>query len=293
MGAALSRRPQLALKYAVFAEGFCPGEGTVPVAMTPTSIVAYLALFAGVAFLFALVSLLLGRLLRAQAPSPQKLEPYECGEPAVGSTAVQFDLRFYVVALVFLIFEVEVTLFFPPAAIFGKATQLMARESPTRGTPNCASSSASPRGRSNGAGSRCFPAGKRLRQTPAVGPAAMADLGLFFAVILAGFAYVWWRGDLSWVRAVGPQSARTGEMSPGRSCSLDGHPRHSPTTRRPVRSGLSGAISRPSTPGSRSRRRPCPRSAAGLRDEPELRFNMLHCISGIDYFESDARKRPP
>jgi len=32
---------------------------------------------------------------------------------------------------------------------------------------------------------------------------AMADLGLFFAVILVGFAYVWWRGDLDWVRAVG------------------------------------------------------------------------------------------
>ena len=47
-----------------------------------------------------------------------------------GSTAVQFDLRFYVVALVFIIFEVEVALFFPPATIFGKATQLMSPQSP-------------------------------------------------------------------------------------------------------------------------------------------------------------------
>ena len=35
----------------------------------------------------------------------------------------------------------------------------------------------------------------------------MADLGLFFAVILVGFAYVWWRGDLNWVRAVGRAAA--------------------------------------------------------------------------------------
>ena len=101
---------------------------------TPTSIVAYLALFAAVGFLFLLVSLLLGRLLRAAAPSAEKLEPYECGEPSIGSSFVQFDLRFYVVALVFIIFEVEVALFFPPATVFGKATQLMDRHGQRSGT---------------------------------------------------------------------------------------------------------------------------------------------------------------
>ncbi len=93
--------------------------------MTPTSIVAYLTLFAATVCLFILVSLFLGSLVRRQSPSAMKLETYECGEPAVGTTAVRFDLRFYVVALVFIIFEVEVALFFPPATIFGKATQLM------------------------------------------------------------------------------------------------------------------------------------------------------------------------
>ncbi|MEZ6070714.1 MAG: NADH-quinone oxidoreductase subunit A [Pirellulales bacterium] len=38
---------------------------------------------------------------------------YECGEPTIGTSFVQFDLRFYVVALLFLIFDVEVALFFP------------------------------------------------------------------------------------------------------------------------------------------------------------------------------------
>ena len=179
--------------------------------MTPTSIVAYLALFAGVAFLFALVSLLLGRLLRAQAPSPQKLEPYECGEPAVGSTAVQFDLRFYVVALVFLIFEVEVTLFFPPAAIFGKATQLMAPGvSDARNTELCVQLGIT-QGPEQWGRQQMLPGRKEVAaDARQLALAAMADLGLFFAVILVGFAYVWWRGDLNWVRAVGPQSAADG-----------------------------------------------------------------------------------
>ena len=96
--------------------------------MIPTAIVAYLALFATVGFLFVLACLWLGKVLRANAPTPQKLEAYECGEPAIGPGSVQFDLRFYVVALVFLIFEVEMAFFFPPATVFGQATRLLAAE---------------------------------------------------------------------------------------------------------------------------------------------------------------------
>ncbi len=96
--------------------------------MIPTAIVAYLALFATVGFLFVLASLLLGKVLRSHSPTPQKTETYECGEPAVGPGSVQFDLRFYVVALVFLIFEVEMAFFFPPATVFGQATRLLAAE---------------------------------------------------------------------------------------------------------------------------------------------------------------------
>ena len=62
--------------------------------------------------------------MRPQNPHPEKLELYECGEPAVGTGFVQFDLRFYVVALLFIIFDVEVAFFFPWATVFGKATQL-------------------------------------------------------------------------------------------------------------------------------------------------------------------------
>src|SRR5436190_10296419 len=99
-----------------------------PAIASSFGIVAYLALFAltGIAFLF--VNLLVGMLLRPHDPHPEKIEIYECGEPTIGSSFVQFDLRFYVVALLFIIFDVEVAFFFPWAATFGKATNAMRSE---------------------------------------------------------------------------------------------------------------------------------------------------------------------
>ena len=70
------------------------------------------------------MNLLVGRFLRPKNPNEEKLSVYECGEPTIGSSFVQFDLRFYVVALLFIIFDVEVAFFFPWAAVFGKATHL-------------------------------------------------------------------------------------------------------------------------------------------------------------------------
>src|SRR6478672_4801314 len=95
-----------------------------PAIASSLGIVAYMAIFAltGVAFLF--VNLLVGKLLRPHDPHPEKLEIYECGEPTIGSSFVQFDLRFYVVALLFIIFDVEVAFFFPWAAVFGKSANL-------------------------------------------------------------------------------------------------------------------------------------------------------------------------
>ena len=90
-------------------------------------VVAYLALFAGIGILFVFVNLLIGRFVRPKNPHAEKLEIYECGEPAIGSSFVQFDLRFYVVALIFIIFDVEVAFLFPWATVFGKANHLMHR----------------------------------------------------------------------------------------------------------------------------------------------------------------------
>jgi NADH:ubiquinone oxidoreductase subunit 3 (subunit A) len=89
-----------------------------------TGLVAYLLLFLAVGAGFILVHLLLGKVVRPAKPDPEKLTIYECGEPTIGSAWVQFDLRFYVVALLFVIFDVEVVFFFPWAVVFGKANQL-------------------------------------------------------------------------------------------------------------------------------------------------------------------------
>ncbi len=68
------------------------------------------------------VALMLGvsRLLHPRNPTPVKLSTYECGEVPFGSSWVQFNIRFYVVALIFLVFDVEVALLYPWAVVFRK-----------------------------------------------------------------------------------------------------------------------------------------------------------------------------
>ena len=106
---------------------------------TPTAIAAYLVLFVAVGMAFLFVHLLLGRFVRPDDPHNEKKEIYECGEPAIGSSFVQFDLRFYVVALVFIVFDAEVAFLFPAATVFGKQTQLMDARLPLVDPGNAAS----------------------------------------------------------------------------------------------------------------------------------------------------------
>lgn len=75
---------------------------------------------AGAGFVIANVNMV-ARLLRAQVPDPAKETTYECGEPPVGPSWVQFDIRFYNAALLFVVFDVEVAFLFPWAASFGRA----------------------------------------------------------------------------------------------------------------------------------------------------------------------------
>jgi NADH-quinone oxidoreductase subunit A len=67
---------------------------------------------------FVAVNLLIGKLLRPSNPQVRKLSTYECGEPASGSAWVNFNIRFYLVALIFIIFEVEIAFIFPVATVF-------------------------------------------------------------------------------------------------------------------------------------------------------------------------------
>ena len=74
--------------------------------------------FLAVGFGFVLVSLLLGRLVRPAVPTAEKGTTYECGEIPTGQAWVNFNMRFYMIALFFIIFDVEVAFMFPVAAVF-------------------------------------------------------------------------------------------------------------------------------------------------------------------------------
>lgn len=67
---------------------------------------------------FVAAGLMTAWLLRPHRPYPQKLSTYECGEEPIGSAWVRFNVRFYVIALVFLIFDVEVVFLFPWALVY-------------------------------------------------------------------------------------------------------------------------------------------------------------------------------
>jgi len=69
----------------------------------------------GVAFVIG--NLVLGWFIRPNKPNPDKNEIYECGEPPVGSAWIRYNSRFYTVALVYLLFDVEVVILLPAALV--------------------------------------------------------------------------------------------------------------------------------------------------------------------------------
>ncbi|MBN2496629.1 MAG: NADH-quinone oxidoreductase subunit A [Deltaproteobacteria bacterium] len=129
------------------------------------------------AFGFVLVSggmllalLVIGRFVRIRRPVESKLSTYECGEKPFGSAWFNFNNRFYVIALVFVIFDVEVALVVPVAVVF-----------------------------------------RRLVES-GVAWLAFAEMFFFLAVLLVALAYVWARGDLSWIRALTAGECREVEV---------------------------------------------------------------------------------
>ena len=133
----------------------------------------------GAIFVFA--NLVVGAVARPKIPNPEKAAVYECGEPSIGSSWVQFDLRFYIVALVFLIFDVEVALFYPWAVAYGSAAEL---------------------------GSNIGMSVFQVRQV------AVVDMLFFFGVLLVGYAYLWRFGYLDWVRSAATTSLKI-DYKPG------------------------------------------------------------------------------
>jgi NADH-quinone oxidoreductase subunit A len=119
--------------------------------------------FAAVAILFALGGITASRILGPRAPDPEKASTYECGERPVGVAWFNFNPRFYMVALVFVIFEVDIALTFPVAVVFRRWVE----SGPLRGW------------------------------------SALLELFLFTLILVVGLAWIWAHGDLDWVKKLG------------------------------------------------------------------------------------------
>lgn len=168
-----------------------------------SALVGYLLLFVVVGVVFVLFHLLLGMLVRPRNPHAEKLTIYECGEPTIGSAWIQFDLRFYVVALLFVIFDVEVAFFFPWAVVFGKANTLSSEHVAVADREVIAR--------------ELLGATARVPEPAVAGQLAwlaFGDILIFFGVLLVGFAYLWRRGDLDWVRSLAAERAAAAPTGP-------------------------------------------------------------------------------
>ena len=173
--------------------------------------VGHFLIFTCVAIGALIVPLIIGKFIRPRLPTPEKDAIYECGEPTIGSSYIQFDLRFYVVALLFIIFDVEVAFFFPWATIYGSSIQLAdtrlsdaAREQLSAKLLNLNPESAE-------VASNVISSDTAL----SLSATGLVDILVFFGVLLVGFMYVWKRGDLNWIRAVAnkPKIARAPVVS--------------------------------------------------------------------------------
>jgi len=119
-------------------------------------------LIAIVGILLVCVTIFLAKILSPKKPNPEKLSTYECGEEAIGSSWVQINPRFYVIALVFLLFDVELIFVFPWATVFGNKEPVMAYAR--------------------------------------WGWFTLVEMGIFIGILVVGLIYVWKRGDISWIK---------------------------------------------------------------------------------------------
>jgi NADH-quinone oxidoreductase subunit A len=88
------------------------GNEAVPVNYLP------ILLFIGVAIAFGGVSLIAGRLVRPSRPYRAKLSPYESGSPLFSDARIQFPMRYYIIAMLFVIFDIEIIFIIPWAVRF-------------------------------------------------------------------------------------------------------------------------------------------------------------------------------
>ncbi len=156
----------------------------------------HLLVFGVVGVVFLAAPLVIGWFLRPRQPTAVKLTAYECGEEPIGGSDVRFDLRYYVVALLFLVFDVELALLFPWATLYGTTIQL-------------ADTALSDQGRAILSSQFQAAPGELISADVAIQFAMVAfcELVIFFGLLILGFAYLWNRGDLDWVHALRGQTA--------------------------------------------------------------------------------------
>ena len=107
-------------------------------------------------------TLFLSKVLALNKPTPLKLSSYECGEEPSGNSWVQFNSRFYVIALIFLLFDVEMVFIFPWTTVFGQKILIQAE--------------------------------------PMWGWLTLIEMFVFVGILLVGLVYVWRKGDLDWIK---------------------------------------------------------------------------------------------
>ena len=79
-----------------------------------------IVIFIGIAAVIGIVFMLAAAVLAPKAPDPEKLSAYECGFNAFDDARMKFDVRFYLISILFIIFDLEVAFLFPWAIVFGQ-----------------------------------------------------------------------------------------------------------------------------------------------------------------------------
>ena len=129
--------------------------------MQEAEVFSKVLIYMGIGIAFMAIGYLTSFIIRKDNPNPEKLTPYECGEDPQGNSHVRFNIRFYVMDLIFLIFDVELVFLFPWATVFGDI-QLNALN-------------------------------------PGWGNLAFIEMMIFVGILFLGLVYAWKKGDLNWV----------------------------------------------------------------------------------------------
>ena len=113
--------------------------------------------------IFVVGGLVTAYLIRPHRPNQEKLTSYESGEEPIGQAWGKFNIRFYVIAIIFLLFDVEIVFLFPWATVFGRKELMEATDG-------------------------------------LWGWFSLTEMFLFVAILALGLAYAWKKGHLDWVK---------------------------------------------------------------------------------------------